>query len=158
MNMILRLFVRGLVAKEIAKALNVTKWTVGKYLRDPRFRDLVKAYNDEVLFKRLDEEIAEKTYDHIERMSQLTESALDTMEELLGTENEAIRFKAAQDLLDRNPETSRMKKVEVNDKDNNPLSPEMLMAMAATIQEEENYTTIQGELPSGAAAGGANAG
>lgn len=68
--------------KEIAEALNVTEQTVVNWKKNPEF---MEAYHKEININ----------------LKYLSHKALTTMNELLKSDSEKIRFSAAKDILDR---------------------------------------------------------
>lgn len=128
--------------KEVAKHLGLGYCTVRRYARDAEFQKWLKE-QDEELWKKSFEEAKEAGNALTEMLEEASIHALETMESLLEETNPHVKFKAAQDLMDRNAQMSRTKKVEaVNPK--SPLSAEALMLMSKTIQEEDGFegTTI----------------
>lgn len=82
------------------------------FFSNPEFISLFKASNEQI-FLQATQEIRERQENFLKRAANLAEEALDKMEYLLHESgNEHLQFKAAQDLLDRDPRLSRTKRVE----------------------------------------------
>jgi hypothetical protein len=109
---LVRLTLAGFSLKESSRQLGVTYQTVLKYAKQDEFLSELKVLSAE-MYSRIDNELRASRDYLSERLSEASNAALETLVGLLEpTVNENIRFKAAQDLLDRNPEVSRTKKID----------------------------------------------
>lgn len=102
--------------KECAAIFSVTYHTVCKRARRPDFlqklRDLSSSIHSDV-----DNELRAITGLMTERIVELSSTALDKLERIMNAEgtDDRLVVKVAQDLLDRNNESSKTRKVEVKD-------------------------------------------
>lgn len=97
----------------VSKKTGITHYLLNKYFfSDPEFCKLLKGTN-EAIFLEATREIRDKQEGFLLKASRLAEDALNEMEALLNeSPSETVRFKVAQDLLDRDPRISRTKRVE----------------------------------------------
>lgn len=101
--------------KGVCEKTGIKKYTLVRYyLNDPQFRDLLRSTN-EAIFQDATSSLREEQSSFVEKAKELAWDSLQEMEHLLHeSENEHIRFKVAQDLLDRDPEgrATRVKRVD----------------------------------------------
>lgn len=105
--MALNLYVSGAARtqKEAADAAGVSSATVSNARRSPAGRAFEENF---------DTQVAERSMSLSAVIARLSAKALDVMEEqILNGSTEEVQFKAAKDILDRNPETSKMQKVQL---------------------------------------------
>ena len=89
--------------QQIASILMVSKQTVVKLLKDPDVLDMILTYQDE----------EKKLIDT--RIKSLRFKATDTLDELLDSDDDAIRLQVAKDILDRTGHKEKeQKEVNVN--------------------------------------------
>jgi phosphoribosylaminoimidazole carboxylase (NCAIR synthetase) len=139
---LMRLLLAGYMMKECAKQMSMNYATIRKYASEPSFMAQLKELNSEV-YSQVDSELKLNKAQITERLEDISEKALDTLESLLdATAPAPIRFKAAQDLLDRNPQVSRTKKIEADTK-HNFLNPLHLVHAAQAAQEMDEYKPKQ---------------
>lgn len=94
-----QLYVSGFYNREqIASILRVSKSTVIKLLKDEDVLDMILTYQDE----------EKKLIDS--RIKSLRFNAVDTISELLDSDDEAIRLQVAKDILDRTGHKEREQK------------------------------------------------
>ena len=96
---IMQLWCSGIYTKkEIATILNTTTTTVNKYLRDKRVLEAIENYQ-RVETKLVDQNI-----------KAMREKALQTINELMDSDDDKVRSQAAKDVLDRTGHIATMKK------------------------------------------------
>ena len=96
---IMQLWCSGIYTKkEIATILNTTTTTVNKYLRDERVLEAIENYQ-RVETKLVDQNI-----------KSMREKALQTMNELMDSDDDKVRYQASIDVLDRTGHIATMKK------------------------------------------------
>lgn len=89
---------------QIASILQVSEHTVRSWLKHPRIKSVIQEY------QRDEEEIV------LQNMKAMRMKALDTMYDLMDSEQDAIKYQAAKDILDRNgfkPSQKQDVKIEV---------------------------------------------
>lgn len=96
---IMQLWCSGIYTKkEIAAILNTTTTTVNKYLRDERVLEAIENYQ-RVETKLVDQNI-----------KAMREKALQTINELMDSDDDKVRYQASKDVLDRTGHIATMKK------------------------------------------------
>lgn len=96
---IMQLWCSGIYTKkEIAAILNTTTTTVNKYLRDERVLEAIENYQ-RVETKLVDQNI-----------KAMREKALKTINELMDSDDDKVRYQASKDVLDRTGHIATMKK------------------------------------------------
>ena len=96
---IMQLWCSGIYTKkEIATILNTTTTTVNKYLRDKRVLEAIENYQ-RVETKLVDQNI-----------KAMREKALQTINELMDSDDDKVRYQASKDVLDRTGHIATMKK------------------------------------------------
>ena len=96
---IMQLWCSGIYTKkEIATILNTTTTTVNKYLRDERVLEAIENYQ-RVETKLVDQNI-----------KAMREKALQTINELMDSDDDKVRYQASKDVLDRTGHIATMKK------------------------------------------------
>lgn len=146
---LMRLLLAGYMVKEAAAQLQLSVWTVRKYARQPEFLLKLKQCSAEI-YERVDAELSAQRTGLVERVDAAADRALTVMEHLMdNAKKEELKFKAAQDVLDRAPEVSRTRKIDSTAKQEHSfLNPMVLMHAAATAQEVAAYNE-QKELSDG---------
>jgi hypothetical protein len=142
---ILRYLLTGHTLKECSVLTALSHVTVCHYVNEPEFLGRLKALSTEV-YKQIDDQLIKTKATITQRIDQLSEKALDTLERLMDSEKEGIVLKAADSVLDRNEKSARNKKVESAHKfaffDPNTL---IHAASVATELAEFNGSVIEGE-------------
>jgi hypothetical protein len=139
---LLRLLLAGYKLKEAAAYLKVTPWTVYRYLRETEFMNALKAANEEI-WAQVDAEIKGNKIGIVQRAEEAAQDALEEMIKLAkGARQEGVRFKAAQDLMDRDTRISRTKRVE-GEGDRRPILNAVFLQQAVAAMREEEV--VQGE-------------
>jgi len=127
--------------KECAHALGRHPSTIRIWLRDVDFMAELKALNKQV-WAKLDAELVAKANTTMERIQEVSDDALNKLLDLMEhADSQVVQMRCAQDLLDRNPDTSKTKKIEKTTK-NLTLSAEFLHLVETS--EREAGTTIDG--------------
>lgn len=136
----LRMLAQGMRSSEAAQYLGRNRETLIKWARDPEFAARLKELNSEA-FAEIDAEIKVMATNTVKRITAASDEALDTVLELMReADSEVVRLKSAQDVLDRNPETSKTHKVERKE------SVVHIDAKFLTLAAEaEKETTIDGQ-------------
>lgn len=106
---LLRLLIAGKKTRECAQVLGMGVGTVRTYIRCPEFQKKLWDH-DQKLWCRVDEELRQSKLTTTLRIAEMSEAALERLEELMASEDESIAFRASSDILDRNPQTSKHSK------------------------------------------------
>ena len=137
---LMRLIIGKYRLKECAALLSVNYSTVCGRARRPEFLQKLKELNAE-LYAQVDKELTAIYRNVSERVLEMSERALDKLEELLETSDDnRLIAKIASDLLDRNPTTSKSTKAFVENK-HSFINPLLLKHAAATAMEIEKSST-----------------
>ena len=140
-EVMLRMLAEGRNIKECAAALNKSYHLCTRMARDPDFQQKLKDLNA-MMFSKLDAELKLKAETTAQRIQEVSDAALDKVLELMDcADSQVVQMRCAQDLLDRNPDTSKTKKVEKTTKTLH-LSAEFLHLVETS--EREAGTTIDG--------------
>lgn len=108
----LRLLASGMPIKEVAVQLNRSRTAINGWLHTGDFLQRLKALNAQA-FAEIDAEIKTMASTTVKRITEASDAALDKILELMDTAgSEQVQLKAAQDILDRNPETTKTHKVQ----------------------------------------------
>lgn len=107
-----RLMAAGMTVTQIAKELHRGPETIKRWMMDDGFRAKLKELNG-TMFAKVDAEISQMASTTVKRITSASDAALDKILELMETAgSEQVQLKAAQDILDRNPDTSKTHKVQ----------------------------------------------
>jgi hypothetical protein len=111
---LLRLLIAGKKIRQCCDILHLGPNTVRTYVRCPEFQ--MKLWNlDKGLWSRVDEELRLSKLSTIVRIQEMSEVALERIADLMeSSTDESIVLRASQDVLDRNPETSKHSKQDSN--------------------------------------------
>jgi predicted transcriptional regulator len=146
---IVRLLSEGATISEIAGILGVTTGRISSYVRRPRLLKRLYDFNKEA-FDNLQEEYKANKEAIMERLEQASMLALEELIELAtGSKSDVIRYKASQDILDRNPHVSRTKRLEGGAVNNTFMNSQVLMQMAAVAREISQQAGAQVESDGG---------
>jgi len=111
-EVLLRMMAEGRSMKECAHALGRHPSTIRIWLRDVDFMAELKALNKQV-WAKLDAELVAKANTTMERIQEVSDDALNKLLDLMEhADSQVVQMRCAQDLLDRNPDTSKTKKIE----------------------------------------------
>ena len=96
---IMQLWCSGIYTKkEIATILNTTTTTVNKYLRDERVLEAIDHY------QKVETQLVDQN------IKAMREKALKTINELMDSDDDKVRYQASKDVLDRTGHLATMKK------------------------------------------------
>lgn len=96
---IMQLWCSGIYTKkEIANILNTTTTTVNKYLRDERVLEAIDHY------QKVETQLVDQN------IKSMRDKALKTINELMDSEDDKVRYQASKDVLDRTGHIATMKK------------------------------------------------
>ena len=96
---IMQLWCSGIYTKkEIATILNTTTTTVNKYLRDERVLEAIDHY------QKVETQLVDQN------IKAMREKALQTINELMDSDDDKVRYQASKDVLDRTGHMASMKK------------------------------------------------
>lgn len=114
----------------------------------PTYLSIVKnTPTGERYFEQTDSQIQERAVSLSAVIAKLSEKALKVMEEQIKNgSTEEVKFKAAKDILDRNPETSKMNKVQV---EAFTLSGRDAKEIAAALAEGRALTALDEQVAEG---------
>ena len=139
-KMALKLYVSGAVRtqREAAEIAGVTQATVSNARR---------SLNGKAYEESFDSQVMERAVSLSAVIAKLSEKALNVMEEqILHGTTEEVKFKAAKDILDRNPETSKTNKIQV---ESFTLSGRDAKELAAALAEGRMASHLDAEVSSG---------
>lgn len=134
---VMRLLLEGATFQQISDVVGLAKATIAGYLREPEFRAQLWELNS-TLLGNLDLELAERYRSKAEIMDELAMIALKEMRTILQDPNAhiGIRAKMIDSVLDRTPEVSRTKKLDVTSRVFS-MKAEDLLAAANAAREIE---------------------
>ena len=140
-QLLLRMVAEGRSITECAKALGRNASTIREWVRDKNFMEELRKLNS-LIWQQLDEELTRKAATTLQRIQQASDEALDKLLDLMDhADSEVVQMRCAQDLLDRNPETSKTHKVEKTTRSVS-ISAEFLRLVETS--EREAGTTVDG--------------
>jgi hypothetical protein len=141
------LLCQGMSLKAIGKEMKgeISLQTIYRIARSDIFADELRNMN-ETVYSRLLQDLQTKLETGFDRMHQLSEAALDTLEELMldTAVGAKVRKECATDILDRNPDFSRTHKVESTQRTLN-VDPRFLAMAAETVQQEQEFQPAKKE-------------
>lgn len=140
----LRLLLEGYRAREIAVIIGVNYHTVLQYTRDPKWRAQAMELSAS-LVENLDKEMLANLRSKTEMVDELAMLALDEMRKLLESPNThpGIKVKMIDSALDRSPELSRTKKVDLTSRSFSLKGEDLLAAAVAARELEERSTEVE---------------
>ncbi len=134
---LLRLLLAGHRVKECAEILRWSTQTVRGELANVFFRNRLRLVSLEI-YGKVDEELATLKTDPATRLSEMADKALDQMELLLDSSDDRIKLRVSQDVLDRNMETSKTRRLEKSSRSLN-VNIELLARAQKTAEEVSEY-------------------
>ncbi len=142
----LRLLVEGYSLKNIALVLQCNYATVMNYVREPVFREQLRSLRAQALVK-IDEEIITSLRTKKELIDELGFKALKRMGQVLDDPNThpAIIAKMGDSLLDRDPEVSRTRKLDVTERRFEMKGEDLLLALQGMKEIEERKQLLEAE-------------
>lgn len=133
----LRLLLSGYTIREAAAYMKISPFTCFGYLREPDFMARLRERNS-AIWQEVDRELKNTKVGIVQKAEEAAQEALEEMIKLCkGSSSESIRFKAAQDLLDRDPQVSRTKRIEGSGTAQPSLPPMFLQQVMNVIKEED---------------------
>jgi hypothetical protein len=142
-EIVLRLLASGLPIYEVAKQTKTSGVTIAKWFRDPVMMERLKELNA-IVWQDMDSQLKVKATQTFERIQEASDEALDKVLELMHkADSQAIQAKCAFDILDRDPSTSKTKKIEKTSRSVS-ISAEFLHLVESAEKEAGTGTTING--------------
>lgn len=140
---LMRLLLEGHSVPVASAALGISRMTGYSYLGDPEVRAELQRLNS-VLFDQLDLDQQERFKSKVDQIDELGNLALERMKGILEDRSAHIGIvaKVAADVLDRCPETSKTKKLDITSKVLN-FKAEDLMAAAQAAYEVEEFNQMK---------------
>lgn len=146
---LLRLLLMGFTLRECAEQLKFNYTTVRTHAKEPAFLLRLREHSGEIA-KRLVDELSTSQVEMARKLEEASSAALDEMLSMmneLGTGQ--LKVKVCQDLLDRDPKSSRTKRIDMTGAMTHEfISPAVLIHAAATAKELETFQK-KGQLPDG---------
>lgn len=149
LEQIIRLLLANYTLKEVAAYTQLSYSTVRAWCKDPQFLDSLRELSAQV-YKSVTDELQRVSETLTERIESESEKALQTLAKLMDDScvPAAVRVKAADSILDRNPAVSRTKKVDAVTS-HKFLDPLYLVGVAKTAQEVDEAEQRRKELSDG---------
>ena len=141
----LRYLLTGHSLKECAQLCKVSYQTAANYVREPLFLERLRGLSSEV-YADLDKQIALTKTAAAERINELSQKALDRMETIIENGGDNVAYKACQDILDRNVEVPRNRRVE-GELTQRVFDPAALLHAANVASELEMMRESQNSAP-----------
>jgi len=138
---LLRLLLSGLTLKEAAGYMRASYWKIRKIARDPGFLVKVKEHSSEISQRMMDE-LVNSQVEFAKKLEDASEKALEEMISMMDSlaAPSTLKYKIAQDLLDRDARASRTKRIEANTSMSHEfINPAVLIHAAATAKEIERF-------------------
>lgn len=148
---LLRLMLMGLTLPECAAQMKMNLHTIRLHARKPEFLILLKEHSSEIA-KRLVEELSTSQIEMAQRLEEASSAALEEMMRMMGELDSPsqLKLKVCQDLLDRDPKSSRTKRVDLTGSMSHEfINPAVLIHAAATAKEMQEFQSRKGQLPNG---------
>lgn len=145
---LLRLMLQGFTMRESAMYMRASYSKIRKIAKQPEFLLKLREHSKEI-GDRLVDEISRTQLEFTQRLEQASEDALEEMVAMMKDPavNNHVRFRAASDLMDRDPRSSKTQKIQGH-VDHQFINPAVLLHAAATAKEMERAIGAQkGELP-----------
>jgi hypothetical protein len=145
---LLRLVLQGFTLRECAQYMRAGYSRIRRIAKQPEFLLKLREHSAEI-GARLVDEISRTQLEFTQRLEVASEEALDQMLELMKDPavNQNTRFRAAQDLMDRDVRSSKTQKVQAH-VGHEFINPAVLLHAAATAKELDRALSQKGELPS----------
>jgi DNA-binding transcriptional MerR regulator len=139
---LVRLILLGLPTRACAEKMGLSVQTIRHYLHIEAVQQEIKTKNAGI-WQRIDDEITTSRLSLTERITHMSDKALEKISQLIDSEDERVAMKASSDILDRNPETSRTHKVESTSMVMK-VDADQLRLAAKTAMEIDNHKVIEG--------------
>jgi len=146
---ILQCLLVGMTLREASDSMRASYWKIRKVARQPAFLLKVKEHSDEIAQRMMDE-LVHTQVDMAKKLEEASQVALDEMMAMMADLDQPSKLKVniCQDILDRNPQSSRTKRMDLTGAMSHEfINPAVLIHAAATAKELEGYQ--RKELPSG---------
>ena len=142
----IRLLLDGGKIADVAMLIGVSKVTVHQYLKDPWVREQLAQLNSQLL-STLDVELLERSRTKAEIIDELAMLALTEMRGILQDKSAhiGVRAKMIDSILDRTPELSRTKKLDVTNKTFSMKAEDLLAAANAAREIEQRERLREAE-------------
>jgi hypothetical protein len=146
---LMRLLLTGFTVKEAAIQMHKGYATCCHVARKPEFLLRLKEHSGEIA-KRLVDELSTSQIEMAQKLEAASAAALEEMMGMMETlDTGQLKVKVCQDLLDRDPKSSRTKRIDMTGTMSHDfISPAVLIHAAATAKEIEQYQK-KGQLPNG---------
>jgi hypothetical protein len=134
---LLRLLLQGFTIPECAAHMKSAAQTIRKYCREPEFLLILKEHSGEIA-KRLVDELATNQVEMAQKLEEASAEALEEMIMMMRSLEQPTKLKlqVCQDLLDRDPKSSRTKRMDITGTlQHDFISPALLIHAAATAKE-----------------------
>jgi hypothetical protein len=147
---LLRLLLTGFTVKEASQHMRAGYITLCKVARSPEFLLKIKEHSGEIA-KRLVEELSTSQVEMAQKLEDASSAALDEMIVMMNElPQSGLKVKICQDLLDRDPKSSRTKRLDIGGTlKHDFINPAILIHAAATARELEVFQAKKGELTDG---------
>ena len=148
---LVKMIIRGVTLQEAAGVLGVHVQTIYKWTHNPAFKIKLARTRALVMEKSqcIVEETAIRVTQEMESLQAMiargSRKALETLIDKLESQNEHIQVKAAVDLADRNPETSKTKKVQQTNL-KAVITAEQLAVLARAAREIDEVHGVKGNV------------
>lgn len=139
---LLRLLIIGYTLREAAAEMKIGYWAARTTARSPEFINDIKSKSEEIA-RRLGEELVTNHVDMAQKLEEASNAALEEMMKMMGELDSPSKLKlqVCQDLLDRDPKSSRTKRMDITGTMSHDfISPAVLVHAAATAKEIEKFT------------------
>ena len=140
---LLRLLLAGYMLKECALQLRLSYSTVRSYAAEVDFMSKLKELSG-TIYERVDMELKSSKEEITTRLEVISDLALAEMERLIRSgSNDVVKFKAAQDVMDRDSRVSRTKRIE-GTQSHEFMNPMTLRHIAGVAKEVDAYEARRG--------------
>lgn len=138
---LLRLLLMGFTVRECIEQMRSGRSATYKVARSPEFLLKLREHSSEIA-ERLIKELTTSQLDMAHKLEEASAAALDEMIDMMRSMDGAsgLKVKICQDLLDRDPKSSRTKRMELSGTMSHDfISPAVLVHAAATAKELEAF-------------------
>jgi hypothetical protein len=141
---LLKYLLIGFTLKEACQQMKCAYGTVRKLAKEPVFLLKLKEQSGEIA-NRLVDELSRSQVEMAQRLEEASSIALDEMLAMMGELPQGnLKYKICQDLLDRDPKSSRTKRMDLTGNMSHQfINPAVLIHAAATAKEIEKFQSPQ---------------
>jgi len=135
----------GMTLREASGTMRASYWKIRKAAKQPVFLLKVKEHSGEIAQRMMDELVTSQV-DMAKKLEEASQVALDEMMAMMADLDQPSKLKVniCQDILDRNPQSSRTKRMDLTGAMSHEfINPAVLIHAAATAKELEKFTTPQ---------------